>query len=435
MSRLAIPLPMPAFVAAALLMLAATLLLHLPLMLWDHIDLVPIYDAWRQGDLAGSEFWRIHDGSHFHSAAYAVLLLTTWLSDGRPWLDCTVAWSILVVQAWLLMRIAQSGWRDATVGAGWWLAALLLAFHPGHLVNLQWGWQVAVFISLLGAVAPIRFLTLARPTQALNLLGLLLATAGVLGFTTTLAVFPIAMALIAMRAEWSWPRRLAFGLPWLVVSMALIAWLATARGQPVPWPGMGTLAMYVLNYLGGGVLRFAEGLAPAWTAIALLTAALATLHAKGRPQRWPWLALMLFALGCATLTALGRAGHFGADHAFVVRYVSFASLFWFGWLGLMVLAYRDAVPAWRRWARPLLAVTLVFAAGNGLHTIKQAWTAHERALAYAAHLRERHPDSDPAVLEQAYRGRAGVAPERLERLRELGFAPFGESRAAAPAAD
>nr|WP_180529220.1 hypothetical protein [Staphylococcus haemolyticus] len=56
-------------------------------------------------------------------------------------------------------------------------------------------------------------------------------------------------------------------------------------------------------------------------------------------RRWqsalrPWLALMLFGIGCALLTALGRAGEYGPDHAFVTRYVSFSSLFRFGRTGL-----------------------------------------------------------------------------------------------------
>ncbi|WP_411834576.1 hypothetical protein [Pseudoxanthomonas mexicana] len=416
--------PVPPFLLIAALMLTATLLLHIPLMLWDHIDLVPIHEAWQRGDLAGSEFWRIHDGSHFHSAAYAVLLLTTWLSGGQPWLDCMVSWAVLVVQAWLLLGIARSGWQGMQVGRAWWLVLLLMAWHPGHLANLQWGWQVAVFISLLGAIAPIRFLTAERPAFALNLAGLALAAAGVLGFTTTLAVFPIAVLLILARTEWSWRRRVAFALPWLLGAAALAYALLRARGQPVPWPGLDVLAMYVLNYLGGGVLRFANKLAPWWTLLALATASMA-LARMGRERRaLPWLALMLFAIGCAVMTALGRAGYFGADHAFVIRYVSFATLFWIGWLGLMVLAWREAAPAWRRWARPLLVVTLCFAAINGLHMLKKAMVVRERAVEYAAHIRAHYPDLDPGVLAQAYEGRAEQAPQRLGLLREWGFAPF-----------
>ncbi len=423
------PLPAVALPLALCLLLAATLQLQLPLMLWDHIDLVPIYDAWQRGELAASQFWRIHDGSHFHSAAYAVLLATTGLSGGRPWLDCVAGWAFYALLAWTLWRLAGKGWRGGRVGRGWWWAMLLLIAHPGHLANLQWGWQVAVFISLLGAVVPIHWLTLERPAQALNLAGVGLAVIGVLGFSTTLAVFPVALALVALRDEWSWPRRLAFALPWLLAGGSLAAWLLAARGQPVALPGVGALALYTLNYLGGGVLRFAENVAPWWTLLALLTVIPAALRCRLQTQARPWLALMAFAFGSALLTALGRAGSFGADHAFVTRYASFALLFWIGWLGLMVLAWRDAGATWRRWVRPLLLATLAFAVVNGVHLAKKAWSLHQRAATFAAQIHADYPRLDDALLAQAYGERAVVARERLALLRQWGFAPFDRSSA------
>lgn len=423
------PLPAWALPLALCALLAATLWLHLPLMLWDHIDLVPIVDAWRHGELAASQFWRLHDGSHFHSAAYAVLLATTWLSGGRPWLDCVAGWAFYALLAWTLWRIVATGWRDAQVVRGWWWAMLLLIVHPGHLANLQWGWQVAVFISLLGAVAPIRFLTLERPTHALNFAGVLLAVVGVLGFSTTLAAFPVALALIATRGEWPWSRRFAFALPWLLAGGGMVAWLLSARGPSAPLPDAGVVALYSLNYLGGGVLRFAEKLAPWWTLLALLMAAPATLRCRHRPQVRPWLALMAFALGCALLTALGRAGTFGAEHAFVTRYASFSLPFWIGWLGLMVLAWRDDGATWRRWVRPLLVATVAFAAINGLHLGKKAWSAHQRAVGYAGQIRAQYPRLDDALMEQAYGDRAAVARQRLALLKRWGFAPFDRDAA------
>lgn len=304
---------------------------------------------------------------------------------------------------------------------------LLLVAHPGHLANLQWGWQVAVFISLLGAVAPIHWLTLERPTWALNMAGVALAVVGVLGFSTTLAVFPVVLALVMLRGEWSLRRRLLFALPWLLALAGLVAWLLTARGQSVAMPNAGTLALYALNYLGGGVLRFAEKLAPWWTLLALLSAVPAALRCRGDARARPWLALMAFALGCALLTALGRAGSFGADHAFVTRYASFALLFWIGWLGLLVLAWGDAGTPWRRWVRPLLLATLFFATANGVHLAKKARSTHQRAVAFAAQIRSGAPQWDAALLEQAYGDRAVAARQRLALLRQWGFAPFEES--------
>src|SRR5690606_21886808 len=127
--------------------------------------------------------------------------------------------------------------------------------------------------------------------------------------------------------------------------------------------------------------------------------------------------------------ALGRAGTFGAGHAFVTRYASFSLPFWIGWLGLMLLAWGDAGVAWRRWMRPLLVATVVFAAANGLHLGKKAWSTHQRAVGYAAQSRAQYPQLGDALLVQADGERAAVARERLVLLRQWGFAPFDRDAA------
>ncbi len=416
------------FIALAALLLAGTLAWHLPMMLWDHIDLVPMYEAWQDGTLASSAFWQVHDGSHLHVAAYTVLLATTWASGGQPWLDCLASFVLLAIQALVLLRIAAAAPVGRIQGA-WWGLLLLIALTPGHLANLQWGWQVAVFISTLGAVAAIALLTRPDLPAAANLLAVALAAVGVLGFSTTLAAFPLALGLLATHPALPARRRLLLALPWLAVGAALALWIASGRWTAGTTPELATLAHYVLNYLGSGVSRLATAAAPVWAAIALGTAAWTTAR-RWQPALRPWLALMLFGIGCALLTALGRAGEYGADHAFVTRYVSFSSLFWFGWTGLMLVAWRDVQPAWRRLVRPLLAVLVLFVLGNGVHMAKQARELHARAQGYAAQIQAGHPAVDPAVMEAAFGWRAEAAAEHLQHLRARGFAPFTPAVAA-----
>ena len=188
---------------------------HIPLMLWDHLDLVPIYRAWQDGALSQSEFWRFH-GGHLHSAAYAVLLVTTAVSGGQPWLDCMVSLALLLAYAAVVLSIA----RDSLAAAprtGWLVVGF--ALYPGHLANLQWGWQVAVFLCLLGVVVAIRALSAGSLTwqrQAVALAGAAVAYAS---FATAIALIPAALTLIALRGElsprpWSrcstgWPDRAA----------------------------------------------------------------------------------------------------------------------------------------------------------------------------------------------------------------------------------
>jgi hypothetical protein len=417
-----------AFAVAGMALLAATMRFHLPLMLWDHIDLVPLCQAWEAGRLAPAELFRVHDGSHVHAAAYAVLLLTTWLSHGQPWLDCLVSWGLLMVQAWLLLRLVGEHLSTARSG-GWWLAFLFLALYPGHLPNLQWGWQVAVFISLLGAVVAIRLLAAPRLGAGANLAAALAALAGACGFSTTLAVYPVALLLLASRTELAWRTRLALAAVWTLVLLPAVAWLASGRGVAPAPATAATLVAYALNYLGGGVLRFAEDLAAGWTLLALVAAALASFRMRSnlRPLR-PWLALMAFATGCALMTAMGRAATYGPEHAFVTRYASFASLFWFGWLGTMLAAFRQD-SWWRRAWRPFVLATIVFSVVNGVHLARKASSLGARARGYAAQIREQYPQVAPEVLAAAYLDRAGVASARLRWLHDAGYAPFAPDEA------
>ena len=155
-------LPTGLHVLLAMALLAMTLAWHVPMMLWDHLDLVPLLEAARNGNLGATRLLEIH-GGHLHAAAYLVLLVTTTVSGGQPWLDCMVSWTLLLATALLVRSLSRESFlthspRDPCVAT----LLALLALHPGHLANLQWGWQVAVFLCLAGVLTCIHQLTRAR---------------------------------------------------------------------------------------------------------------------------------------------------------------------------------------------------------------------------------------------------------------------------------
>ena len=148
------------FATLAVALLAATMAWHIPMMLWDHLDLVPMLDASRRPGIDYRGLLEIHQGSHLHATAYLVLLATTELSGGRTWLDCLVSWSLLVAFA---LVVLWTGKPVVSGGGTWAFAVIFFALYPGHLANLQWGWQVAVFLCLLGVALTIAALT--RPVR------------------------------------------------------------------------------------------------------------------------------------------------------------------------------------------------------------------------------------------------------------------------------
>ncbi len=406
----------------ALGLLAATLAWPVPMMLWDHLDLVSIYEAWERDGLVASGIGDVHHGSHMHLAAYLLLLGTTWLSDGQTWLDCLVSWALLGLYATLLLRATP---RALPAARPWWLLPALVGFvlYPGHLVNLQWGWQVAVFACLAGVAVVLVALARPAPGWRENLVALTAAVVAIMSFTTGLAIVPVAMALVVLQAKGGAIRRLALLAPWLLLVLAgvLVGSSAEAgvlRVQP------GDAALYMLNYLGGGVARFATDIAPWLAFMALASAAAGGWVVRRDPRARLWGALVCFALGAAFLTAMGRAAVFGPEHALVSRYVSFSSVFWLGWLGLVALALPRMSQPGRRCLGILVALVLACAAVNAVHMAKKAREVARRADETAQMIRTQYPDVDEAILQDIYFGRSEDARARLDVLHRWRFAPF-----------
>lgn len=409
--------------ALAMLLLVATMAWHVPMMLWDHLDLVPMYDALQQGNLWASDVVRVHDGSHLHLTAYLVLLATTFLSGGQTWLDCLVNWVALMVYAVLLVRLMAQIPIDTS--PQWLRLAMVgLVLYPGHMANLQWGWQIAVFLCLIGVAVAVVALSTRELSWRWNLLALAAMVMASLSFTTGLALVPMAIVLISFRTELSRSQRGWLLLPWCVLGAAFAALLmpdSEATGAAIT---PGPLIAYAMNFLGGGIARFATGAAPLLVLLTLASAVWFALRLKHDIRRLAWIGWMVFAIGAGVLTAFGRATAFGADHAFVTRYVSFSSLFWIGWFGLLLLALPDLSRRWRSSVLVLAGLITSFAVLNGLHMVKKAHEVAARASETAQLIRSQYPSVDQAVLKRIYFGRVDAARQRLQRLHALGFAPF-----------
>ena len=416
--------------ALALSLLAATLAWRIPFMLWDHLDFAPLYAGWQGGALAQTIFFHIH-GGHLHTAAYALLLATTWISHGQTWLDCLASWTLLCLYALFVFAMLRDTLRlDDTRARAAAALIVFLVLYPGHLANLQWGWQVAVFLCLSGVAAAIYFLTAVTLTWKTNLFALSGAVLALLSFGTALALLPVALLAIAVRAELNVIRRIGFVVPWLVVGVAAAWAMYSDAGLVARPPGAATVTViaegwsvirYALNYLGSGIARFATDLAPWLALFAVVAGAALAVFSRHQREARPWVALMLFGLLCAVLTALGRADE-GESQAFVSRYVSFSSTFWLGWVGLLAVATRD-VP---KKPAVVIAITTValFALVNTVSMTRRAERLADEARAQAAALCATWPNLDRSMLQGMHYDGADAALERLKVLHSLGFAPF-----------
>ncbi|MEO7433415.1 MAG: hypothetical protein ABIR62_15665 [Dokdonella sp.] len=414
-----------------LALLGATLAWRIPFMLWDHLDFAPLYAAWQRGEsLSPTIFWHSH-GGHLHTAAYAVLLFTTWLSHGQTWMDCLASWIFLGVYAATILVLCRETFAlvDVRVRASV-LLIVFLALYPGHLANLQWGWQVAVFLCLSGTVVAIRSLTRQEICWRDNVIALCAATIAVLSFGIALALIPIALFAIAVRGELRPGARLGFALPWLLGSIVITYALRSdasivMRESHIEWVTVATrvfqIGVYALNFLGAGIARFATGAAPWLGLFAICSGGLAAVLLRRRRSAWPWIGFLLFGVIGSILTALGRVDE-GATQAFASRYVSFSSLFWLGWVGLLTLASTTRKRHVAQCA--VFGVVALFAIGNAVAMSKRARRLAHEARVTAATVCATYPDVDASVLKDMHYAGADAARERLRVLHQLGFAPF-----------
>jgi len=419
-------------VVLALSLLAATLAWRIPFMLFDHLDFAQIYAGWLNGSLAQTIFFHVH-GGHLHVAAYAVLLVTTWASHGQTWADCLASWVFLCLYALCMLWICRHSLRldDGAVRVATALV-IFLTLYPGHLPNLQWGWQVAVFLCLFGAVAAIACLTAQKFTWTRNFIAIIATGLALASFATGLALGPIALVAIFARRELSWKQRFLFALPWL--ASCLFAAFAMRSGVGVlshfsaaslqnAWEKFQfvPIARYTLDYLGSGIARFSPETAP-WLAVAgLISGIIFWLKAAEDRAAWPWLALLSFGFLSAGLTALARF-NLGESGAFVGRYVSFSSVFWIGWVGLTALAAPNM--ARKIYVLILLFIVAALAAINAVAMAGQAQTLSAETFKQAEILCEIYPNVDRAMLEGMHYAGADAAAERLRVVHELGFPPF-----------
>lgn len=407
---------------AALLALAWWL--HLPMMLWDHLDLVPLLQAAESGALASGHLLEAQ-GGHGHAAAYAVLLKITTISGGWLMADVLVSWVLLLVFAALISLCVRAVQHEPSRPVLLTLV-VLLCLSTLHLPNLVWGWQVAVFICLLGVGVAAATIALEMPWAARLALGALGIFLSLSSLATGAALYPAMLIAVSLRDRLSAGDKLELILLWGLWSGFLLYWmeyLPAAPGPALDFQALLGMGVYALNYLGGGAIRFATdlGMPVALAGIVLLWLALRRLWPAAPNAAALWSLLAVFTLGVAMLTAYRGAPSFGTDHAFVLRYGSFASLFWVAVVGAMFMARTNGDTRALRYGLRTLAVLLVI---NSLHFIPQARSIHKDAVALRDQVVQTWPAVPDETLREIYFDDAEKARARLEFLYEKNYPPF-----------
>lgn len=350
----------------------------------DHWDIVPYFAKLQDGELGFSDLFALH-GNHWHASGYIVQLALGELTGMGHWAESLVSVLVAGLGFLALARLLDRSLRQfeaASMTPYVFGAAAFFLFSLDQAANWLWGWQIAVFINISGALWAIERLSAGPPTVVNTTLAMIAAALSIYAFGTGWALVPIGFALLFVYGATSSRQGFVCLAMWAAFT-ALLLWhfsLALTDSSAAyavestpsltdPTAILGLLH-YAINFVASPVVRFARDSSVVFFFIGsgLLTWSLWTLRTVAKNQLLkavtPFLALAAYSFGAGLLTAIGRWEVFGVKHAFVSRYISFGTFFWIAVFTLTLIAIARSSHSSRKFAIGLVGLLFVLKIGN-----------------------------------------------------------------------
>lgn len=300
---------------------------------WDEWELVPYLEKLYSGHLGLGDLWTQHNEHRILFPRILLLSLarlTDWNIVYELYANLAVAVLIVVVLGDLLRitvgRIAPglSGWLALPVS--------LFTFSLGQWENWTFGWQVCMFLNVLGAVVAVWALARWPGTWRGLALASLAAAFAALSFASGLALLAVVPLGVLLGGR---GRRARLFLGSAAVAALLGALYLSGYEAPGAYPGFHPIGYgaFFLAYLGTPVGGFSVEAAVAFgfLGVAALGVAAGWLWRREMAARaaiTPWILLAAYPFLSAAMTGGGRAGWGGVEQAIASRYTTISGLFW-----------------------------------------------------------------------------------------------------------
>ncbi len=309
---------------------------------------VPILDQWwllpllvlqREGRLTLADIWLQNAEHRMFFPKLIMLLLARWTSWDLRY-EVAINFFLTVVGSfamgaylWRLRNVLESSALTLP------LAVLsLVLFSPAPFENWLWSWQVPYFLVQLSVIVCVICLSLASHTSVCFVFAVASTIVASFSFASGLVIWGAGLSVIIMNRNQ--PYQLPRGLIWTVSGMVtLIIYLFDYKFLDWTSPS-GALRrtsgfiLYTLTYLGAGISAGMPSHIVVFTGMlfVILVLCLACLFTKSSVRaRWalaPFWGLIVFSMGTALLTALGRSNVQPWTQALSPRYITFSQLGW-----------------------------------------------------------------------------------------------------------
>lgn len=292
----------------------------------DSWELVPYIERAQNGTLRIAELFDQHNAHRIamsRALMVGLALLTGW--DLRYEIAVNFACGLGVFFLWCLLLLRHSMFRAREL-----FIVSLATFSIAAWRNWIWGWQMALMLCLVCAVASIAALDCERLGRFRHPLAILAAMASTYSFAGGLAVWPAAAVFLWLRRSKAWEFALWASSMLATVVLYLVGFHLPSDATDVDNAHVVfSIAGYVFAYLGGGLLTGTPAVAviAGMLGATLFVYLLATMPRDDRVERASLIALATFSALTGIIASAGRANE-GIAQAVASRYTSFSLVFW-----------------------------------------------------------------------------------------------------------
>ena len=302
----------------------------------DQWEIIPLIEMSQNGDLVLGDLFDQHN-EHRILFPRIIMLTLAHITHYNTIAEMYFSWVIqLLIFAILVMMYKQSsGLSELSLLA--FMPISWLVFSLRQFENILWGWQIQIYLCVLGFIFSVYMLERAEKIDAKFLLAIFGGILSTFSFVNGLLVWPTG--LIFLYTTKANKRLKGF---WLIFSISIyyLYFYNWVRPQYHPSPyyiienPLKSFLYFVVNI--GSPLGFTPEIAFAIGLILLVSAIIFFIilwHHGLLKENANWLSLIFFSFASSFAMTVGRAG-FGVGQAFSSRYVTITLL---GVIGLYLV--------------------------------------------------------------------------------------------------
>jgi tetratricopeptide (TPR) repeat protein len=293
---------------------------------WDQWEFVPLLEKMHNHTLSLADLWAQHNEHRIIFPQIVMLILARLSNWNIFWELCTnIVLAIFILL--FLLSILHNTIKSTSPFLKIFIS--MMVFSMVQRENWEWGWQIQMFMSVLGSVIAI---WAANKWQGKAIGLIVIIPAAILSsysFNSGLLTWLAVLVVFLLQKKW----KLKHIIILVSACIATVLLYYYKYTKPINHPPVLSFvshpliyAEYITTYLGGALVwHFPPGrLAVTIISLFLISLAIFNLRRFDKQtlqEQAPWLGLALYACMAACATALGRAG-FGWQQAVSSRYTT-----------------------------------------------------------------------------------------------------------------